>query len=84
MNNPIHIKNNGKQTLVIAFILPGSVHNPWREKALYIHIGTCTTASVHIFARGFAVSHWQIENSCKSREIMDAVVYRSWSEAGQN
>ena len=28
MNNPIYIKNNGKQTLLIAFILPGSVHNP--------------------------------------------------------
>ena len=32
----------------------------------------CTT-----FARGFAVFHWQIVSSGKSREIMGDVVYRS-------
>ena len=36
------------------------------------------------FARDFAVLHWQIAISGKSREIMGGVVYRSWSGVGHN
>ena len=89
MTNAIYIENNGKQTLVTStsFILSRSVYNTLSMTWACTFTSTEGHARLPLyttFARGFAVLRSQIASSGKSRAIMGDVVYRSWSEIGQN